>query len=108
MKAENGANPVIRIETGSKVGFSTYKDIPTVLEHFNLGDLSSVPDMDMNQMDNLKEKHVKHLDICFEKIKHKLYRFRKGLRNEAIAREFISEILLAAAQLPRRRKYNHR
>lgn len=34
-----------------------------------------------------------------ENIKHKLYRFRNSLRNEAVAREFILEILLTAVQL---------
>ena len=69
------------------------------MDHFNQGDIDSEPKMDMQEMDIHQEKHKKRLDICFENIKHKLYRFYQGLRNEAIAREFISEILLAAVQL---------
>ena len=70
-----------------------------MMDHFNQGDIDSEPKMDMQEMDIHEEKHKKRLDICFENIKHKLYRFYQGLRNEAIAREFISEILLAAVQL---------
>ena len=101
-KVENGANPMIRIESGLKAEFSTYEDLRMVMEHFNLGDLESVPKMDMKQMDNLEEKHEKRVDICFENIKHKLYRFHKGLRteNKAVAREFISEILLVPEEVP--------
>lgn len=96
----NAGNLVVRIEAVQKGRFSDYKDLTDVLKSFNTTSLGSLPIMDLSITPLvLTDVQSKRIDTCVGNIKDKLHRFIRGVTNEAVAREFISEVLLAAVAL---------
>ena len=101
-KAEthNEGKLVIRIEAVQKGRFSEHTDLSDVLfKSFQIPSLASLPKMYRPMSLDLTAVHIARIDTCVGNIKDKLHRFSRGVTNEAVAREFISEVLLAAVAL---------
>ena len=91
---------VIRIEAVQKGRFSDCTNLSDVLyKSFKTTSLAFLPEMNHPMTLVLTDVHLTRIDTCVGNIKDKLHRFSRGVTNEAVAREFISEVLLAAVAL---------
>ena len=87
----------IRLKAAEKKTFSSYKNLNEVMNLYGYADFESIPTFALGQL-HIEDKNA-HITVCVETLKARLGSFGARFENEAISREFISPVLVAAVLL---------